>query len=125
MPNTYNIADSTGQVRRLISDTDTADVHFSDAEVAFFYTEGGSSIYGGAALALRAWAGELARQEKMVRLGQWTGDKGNVLAEMMALADKYDKKYRGGKAGFKVARIDWTPTAEADREMRQTNQTEG
>lgn len=125
MAATYDLTTTVGKIRLLIHDTDVsaAKVTFSDDELTFFYTEGGS-LYAGAALALRSWAAKLSRQEKSVRLGEWQGDKKDPVSEMLKLAEEYDRNASRRTVVFKHARMDWTPAAQAEREIAESETDE-
>ena len=62
MTTTYDITTTVGQVRLIIGDTDVhpgSDAVFSDEELTYFYSIGGSVTLG-AAMAAEAWAAKYA-----------------------------------------------------------------
>ncbi len=72
---TYDLTTTTGQIRRLIGDTqeDAGQLpdgaNFSDAEIDFFYTSEGNHIHRGAAAGLEALAAAWAAHEGRYREG--------------------------------------------------------
>jgi hypothetical protein len=115
---TYDVTTNTGKVRLLINDKEITTAQFDDAEITFFLDEGGS-VYGGAALALRAWAAALANTEQSVKLGAWSGDKGDVSRRMLLLADTYEAKRPSRPITFAHVRQDWSPRDQANREIAE------
>ncbi len=107
-----------GKIRLLIQDPAGATQQFSDDELQFFLDDTGN-VFKASALALRAWSTKLAREEEMIKLGQWQGDKGDVCRKLLDLAVELDK--RGAAAGsyFGHARMDWTAEQQAQRELSE------
>jgi len=68
---TYILTTTVGKIRLLIGDTDTSDAVFTDAEITYFYSEAGS-IYGAAALALRAWAAKYSANADAEKIGDYS-----------------------------------------------------
>jgi len=121
MSATYDLTTDVGKVRRDIADRDIATAHFTDAELQSFVDEGGS-VKAGAGLALIAWAAELGRGDEMVDVGNWKGDRRDVCAKMMKLANVYFEMvgYRPGVTPTLLsANMDWTPAVAVERELQE------
>ena len=125
MPATYDLTTDCGKVRLLIQDTNVAagKFCFSDEELTFFLAETGE-YHRAAAMALRSWAALLGRQEEMVKLGAWQGDKRDVCGKMLALADQLEKQAAGAVPYFGHARMDWTVPGQIRREIAEAERLE-
>ena len=126
MAATYDLTTQIGQVRLHIGDTDVAGDHqFSDEEIQVYLSEGGSPR-AAAGLALLTWASSLSREDKKVSAGSWTGERGDIAKDMLALADRMFELsgYTAGNRtiGFLSAAIDWTPEVQAERIFREALQ---
>lgn len=123
MADTYDLTTSIGKVRLYIRDSDVAGDHqFSDEEITVYLDEGGSNR-AAAGLALMTWAAALGREDKKVTAGSWTGERGDVIKDMLALADSFFELAGFTPAnrtiGFLSASIDWTESVEAERIIRE------
>ena len=67
---TYDLTTSTGQIRLIIGDSDISDAVFTDEEIAFFYSTGGSVTLG-AAMAAEAWAAKYATNATGETIGDY------------------------------------------------------
>lgn len=85
---TYNLADSIGKVRLLISDTDVADAQFSDEEIQVFLTLASSSLLLAASYALESWASAITDSLTSEKIGDYSYTKKNAETKMN-LAKKY------------------------------------
>ncbi len=84
---TYDVTDYIGKIRLIINDTTEATAHFSDEELAAFYSLAGSSVNLAAARALESWAASLSRGKSEESIGR--GDysyKNKAVEWMLALA---------------------------------------
>lgn len=124
MAYTYDVATDRGKVRRDIGDSIAGEMHFDDDEIDSFLSEGGG-VKAGAGLALMAWAAALSREDKASSAGSWKGDRGDVVAEMKALAKEYFDLAGYAPAAtvpsFRQANIDWTAHVAAEREYNEDN----
>lgn len=89
MSYTYDPETPLGQVRLYIGDTDVTNAEWTDAELGVLLAQAGSNVYAAAALALLAWGAKLAREDQVVKVGVWTGDRGDVSKRMIAQAKAY------------------------------------
>ncbi|MDD5081774.1 MAG: hypothetical protein PHU08_00230 [Dehalococcoidales bacterium] len=71
MTTTYDITNSVGQVRLIISDTVIATAHFTDEEITYFLTANGNSVNLAAAQALEAWAASYAANADSEHIGDY------------------------------------------------------
>lgn len=102
------------KVRRLISDTDSANVLFTDAEIDFFLAEGGS-LYRAAALAARAIASSKALLAQSITEGDFTENLGAMSANWLALAKGWEAKAAQKIGTGAVTRIDgYSQTVRSD-----------
>ena len=128
MAYTYDLTTDLGKIRRDIADTSTTDAHFTDAEVQSFLDEGGS-VKAAAGLALMAWAAELGRGDELVDSGAWKGDRRDVCAKMLKLAEQYlmlvGYKATANRPALQFARVDWTPQVAGERETQEALYGEG
>jgi hypothetical protein len=69
---TYDVTTSRGKVRLLITDTDSSDYVFEDAEIDAFLSMKSSDIYESGALACETWARSQAKLYKMDQEGDRT-----------------------------------------------------
>ncbi len=124
MAYTYDVSTDRGKVRRDIGDTVTGEMHFDDAEIDSFLSEGGS-VKAGAGLALMAWAAALSREDEQSKAGSWQGDRRDVAAKMKSLADVFFELCGYAPAAtvptFRQANIDWTVHVAAEREYNEDN----
>jgi len=86
LPITTDVSTSTGRIRLLISDVDTARPVFADAEINAFYLMGGSNVRLGAAEALDTMASNEAMVSKVIRTLDLQVDGTKVAAELRARA---------------------------------------
>lgn len=93
------------KVRRLISDTDSANALFTDAEIEFFLAEGGS-MYRGAAMAARAVAASKALLARSIREGDFSEDLGAMVDNWLTLAKTWEAKSAQKVGVLGVTRID-------------------
>jgi len=110
MATTYDLTTDTGLVRLNIGDTDVSAAQFDDDEVTALLNAANSSIEGASAKALRAWAAALAREDELVRVGAWTGDRRDVVARMLKLASAFAEAAVTGAAAtrrFHTVPLDW------------------
>lgn len=110
------------KIRLLIQDPAGAAQQFGDDELQFFLDESGN-VYKASALALRTWAAKLAREEEMVKLGQWQGDKGDVCRKLLELAAELEKRGAASGTYFAHARMDWTAEQQSQREISEVEGT--
>jgi len=82
----YDIATNIGKVRRAIGDTVEDSAYFADEELQVYLTETSSNIYLAAARALTVWAAALAREDELVYVGAWRGDRRDVVGKMLRVA---------------------------------------
>lgn len=100
------LATDLEKVRRLIGDTDSAAALFTDAEIEFFLSEGGS-VYMAAALAARAIAASRSLLAQRVVEGDFTEDLGNMAANLLRMAKEWEAKAQAVRGGtIAVTRID-------------------
>ena len=88
---TYDITDSIGKVRRLISDTDitpTTDAQFNDEEISFFLDLATQEVLMAASYALESWAAALTASLKSEKIGDYSYTKDEA-GKKMELAKKY------------------------------------
>lgn len=102
------------RVRRLISDTDGANALFTDAEINWFVSAGGS-VYGAAALAARAIAGSKALLAQRVSEGSFSEDLGTMAANLLVMAKTWDTMAQRSTGTIGVTRVDgYSSTIAAD-----------
>lgn len=101
------------KVRRLISDTDSANALFTDAEITYFLTTG--SVYKAAALAARAIAASKALLAQRVTEGDFTEDLGSMAANWLAMAKQWEAMASQELGTVGVIRVDgYSSTIAAD-----------
>lgn len=101
------------RVRRLISDTDSANALFTDAEITYFLTTG--SVYKAAALAARAIASSKALLAQRISEGDFSEDLGAMAANWLALAKTWDALDSRATGTIGVTRVDgYSSTLAAD-----------
>ena len=89
MTTTYDITTTVGQVRLIIGDTDVhpgSDAVFSDEELTYFYSIGGSVTLG-AAMAAEAWAAKYAVNATGETIGDYAYTSKSV-DNLLALAKR-------------------------------------
>jgi hypothetical protein len=114
---TYELDTPVGRVRRDISDRDSDTAQFTDEELQSWIDEAGSTM-AASGLALWSWASALAREDKSVKAGSWSGDRKDVVKEMLLLSDRYLEKSGyslEASPTFRSASVDWTPIARTER----------
>jgi hypothetical protein len=85
---TYDPTTDAGKVRLLITDTDTTDEIFTDAEInEFLNSLGGGSILLGAAFAIETIARSEVLVQKVIKLLDLTTDGSKVAAELRLSAE--------------------------------------
>lgn len=102
------------KVRRLISDTDSANALFTDAEITWFLTDGGT-VYRAAALAARAIAASKSLLAQRITEGTFSEDLGPMAANWLAMAKIWEAKASQAAGTVSVTRIDgYSSTIAAD-----------
>ena len=89
MTTTYDITTTVGQVRLIIGDTDVhpgSDAVFSDEELTYFYSIGGS-VSIAAAMAAEAWAAKYAVNASSETIGDYAYTS-KVVDNLLALAKR-------------------------------------
>lgn len=90
MATTYDTTTNRGKVRLLVSDTDTSDAIFDDAEIDVFLDLRGDDVHLAAATALRTIAGNEAQVLKRIRLLDLDLNGPAVAQSLRELADTYE-----------------------------------
>lgn len=108
----YDVTTTRGLVRLLISDVDTSNAAnqvFTDAEIdAFLGLSGGLTVFGAAALALRAIAGNEVQTLKVLRSLDLQTDGRATADALRSLAESYEAKAEeelGPAGGFEVGEM--------------------
>ena len=96
MTTTYDLANSVGQVRLIISDK-AAPWVFTDEELTYFITAEGS-VNMGAAAALEAWAASYGANADSEKIGDYNYSQ-SIIDKMLALA----ARLRATAAGVSVS----------------------
>lgn len=116
---TYEHSDSDrDRVRLLISDVDSANPIFQDAEIEQFLALAVENVFAAASLALRTMAGNEAMVLKRITLLDLTTDGPATAAALRALADDYDRQARS-RGRFAVAEMIMTPSQRRERLARR------
>lgn len=104
---TYDVTLSTdlAKVRRLVGDTDSANALFTDAEMNFFITAGGS-MYMAAAMAVRAIASSKALLAKRISVSTYSEDWGNVVQDLLLQAKTWERMAAQSGGTGSVTRVD-------------------
>lgn len=108
MAATYDTTTDRGKVRLLISDTDTTDAIFDDAEIDVFLDLRGDDVHLAAATALRAIAGNEAQVLKRIRLLDLDLNGPAVAQSLRELADTYEREADDADG---AGDLDWAPVA--------------
>ena len=102
------------KVRRLISDTDSANALFTDAEITYFLSTG--SVYKAAALAARAIAASKALLAQRITEGDFTEDLGAMAANWLKMAKEWESMSSQSAGTVALTRVDgYSSDVAADR----------
>lgn len=103
------------KVRRLIGDTDSANALFTDAEINWFISDGGS-VYKAAALAARAIAASKALLAKRISEGDFSEDLGSMVSDLLRMAKEWETRALATAGGYSsLTRVDgYSSTIAAD-----------
>lgn len=102
------------QVRLLISDTDTTNPVFQDAEIEQFLALRRDNVFLAAALGLRTIAGNEAQTLKVIQLLDLNTDGASLSRELRIHATELEQQ-AGVKGQFAVAEFTLTPSARRQR----------
>ena len=91
---------TTEQIRLLISDPAGLTQHYTDTEIAEFYTLGGNSVFLAAALALKAWAASISANADSEKIGDYSYSKKEADTKLK-IAENYENQAAMGVA------LDW------------------
>lgn len=109
-----NLSTDLAKVRRLIGDTDSTNALFTDAEVLYFISTGGS-VYMAAALATRAIAASKALLAKRLQISTYEEDWNDAVGDLLKQAQAWEQMASQASGATSVTRVDaYSNTISAD-----------